>query len=77
MQALHVALLSGIPSRLWHHVSEAVIKGDQQAATHEKFILEDAQRKSARERKAKMLEWVPRLFERNDITGDWVYKYSE
>ena len=59
------------------HVSEAVAKCDQNAATHEKFLLEDAQRKGARERKAKMQDWIPRLFERNDITGDWVYKYAE
>lgn len=63
--------------RMWMHVSAAVLKQDQTAATNEKFILEDAQRKATRERKAKMLEWMPRLFERNDLTGDWVYKFAE
>jgi hypothetical protein len=58
-------------------VSAAVIKQDQNAATHEKFILEEAQRKGARERKVKMVEWMPKLFERNDLTGDWIYKYAE
>lgn len=46
-------------------------------ATNEKFLLEEEQRKSARERKVKMVDWAPQLFERNLITGDWVYKYAE
>lgn len=63
--------------RLWQHVSEAISNGDQAAATAEKSILEDAQRASARERKAKMEEWIPRFFEQNLVTGDWVYKFAE
>lgn len=47
------------------------------AATQEKYILEERQRNEAKERKAKMLEWVPRLFERDPLTGDWVYKFVE
>ena len=46
-------------------------------ATQEKYILEERQRKEAKERKAKMVEWVPSLFERDLITGDWMYKYVE
>ena len=64
-------------TRLWKHVSEAITKGDQRAATDEKCLLEEEQRKNARERKARMLEWTPNLFERNLITGDWVYKFAE
>lgn len=63
--------------KLWSHVSDAIVKGDQQVATDEKCFLEEEQRKSARERKAKLLEWTPNLFERNAITGDWIYKYAE
>ncbi|ESO08840.1 hypothetical protein HELRODRAFT_168751 [Helobdella robusta] len=63
--------------RLWSHVSDAILRGDQQTATDEKCILEEEQRKSARERKAKLVEWVPNLFERNVITGEWIYKYAE
>ena len=59
------------------HVTEALSKSDQTAATHEKFLLEDAQRKATKERKAKMENWVPGLFERDPITGDWLYKYLE
>ncbi|CAH1785610.1 unnamed protein product [Owenia fusiformis] len=63
--------------RLWQQVTEAIVRGDQSAATQEKFILEEAQRQGAKERKAKMEEWTPRLFERDMITSDWVYKYAD
>jgi hypothetical protein len=63
--------------KLWLRVSEAVICSDQQMATQEKFLLEEEQRKAARERKLKMADWVPRLFEQNLITGGWVYKYAD
>ena len=63
--------------RLWHQVSEAIVAGDIQAATNEKFLVEEEQRKLTRERKVKMQDWEPRLFERNMITGEWVYKYAE
>ena len=63
--------------RLWLHVSEAILMSDQTAATQEKFILEDSQRKAARERKVKLEEWTPRNFERNNLTGEWMYIYSE
>lgn len=63
--------------RLWTAVSAAIVQGDQNAATHEKYLLEEAQRQGAKERKAKMVDWVPRLFERDAITGDWMYKYAE
>jgi len=58
-------------------VSDAIACADQHTATQEKFLLEEEQRKLARERKMKMIEWIPRLFERNHITGEWVYKYAE
>lgn len=58
-------------------MSDAVVCADQQTATQEKFLIEEEQRKLARERKMKMIEWVPQLFERNHITGEWVYKYAE
>lgn len=63
--------------RLWKNVSEAVINNDMQSATQEKFILEERQRQEAKERKMKMIDWIPRLFERDGITGEWVYKYID
>jgi len=58
-------------------VSDSILHSDQTNATNEKYLLEEEQRRLSRERKAKMEEWRPRLFERNLVTGDWVYKYAE
>jgi len=63
--------------RLWLAVSDSIMRWDQTTATNEKCLLEEEQRRLSRERKAKMEEWRPRLFERNLMTGDWVYKYAE
>ncbi|XP_048731335.2 oxysterol-binding protein-related protein 8-like isoform X2 [Ostrea edulis] len=63
--------------RLWKYVSDAVRISDMHAATQEKYILEERQRNEAKERKAKMLEWIPRLFERDPLTGDWMYKFVD
>uniref|UniRef100_A0A8D0CUQ0 Oxysterol-binding protein n=1 Tax=Sander lucioperca TaxID=283035 RepID=A0A8D0CUQ0_SANLU len=52
--------------RLWQHVTRAINNKDQIEATNEKFILEEAQRKSARERKAKCEEWI-----------SWHYRYAD
>ncbi|KPP57612.1 hypothetical protein Z043_124644 [Scleropages formosus] len=40
--------------RLWQHVTRAINNKDQTEATKEKFLLEEVQRKCARERKAKL-----------------------
>lgn len=69
--------LTCLLKRLWKNVSDAIATSDMHAATHEKYILEERQRNEAKERKAKMLEWMPRLFERDPLTGDWVYKFVE
>ena len=53
------------------------MSNDMHSATQEKFILEERQRQEAKERKMKMVDWVPNLFERDNITGEWVYKYIE
>lgn len=63
--------------RLWRNVSIAINSSDQNSATEEKHVLEEAQRREARERKAKLEEWMPRNFERDPITLDWVYKYAD
>nr|XP_006812325.1 PREDICTED: oxysterol-binding protein-related protein 8-like [Saccoglossus kowalevskii] len=63
--------------KLWIHVTEAINKGDQVEATKEKTILEEAQRQAKNERKAKRQEWLPRLFEQDDITGEWLYKHAD
>jgi len=63
--------------RLWKAVSDAVVCGDMHRATQEKFVLEERQRQEAKERKAQLLDWRPKLFERDTINGDWMYKYIE
>uniref|UniRef100_A0AAY4C701 Oxysterol-binding protein n=1 Tax=Denticeps clupeoides TaxID=299321 RepID=A0AAY4C701_9TELE len=61
--------------RLWRHVTSAILRQDQNRATQEKFLLEEAQRKEARERGGRL--WCPRLFTLDSITNEWVYKYTE
>uniref|UniRef100_A0A4W5LCN1 Oxysterol-binding protein n=1 Tax=Hucho hucho TaxID=62062 RepID=A0A4W5LCN1_9TELE len=63
--------------RLWQHVTRAINNKDQTEATNEKFILEEAQRKSTRERKAKCEDWAPGLFEQDPVTGEWHYRYAD
>uniref|UniRef100_A0AAY4C5V1 Oxysterol-binding protein n=1 Tax=Denticeps clupeoides TaxID=299321 RepID=A0AAY4C5V1_9TELE len=61
--------------RLWRHVTSAILRQDQNRATQEKFLLEEAQRKEARERGGRL--WCPRLFTLDSITNEWVYKYTD
>ncbi|KAG7320649.1 hypothetical protein KOW79_016502 [Hemibagrus wyckioides] len=63
--------------RLWQHVTRAILNKDQTEATNEKFVLEEAQRKSARERKLKNDQWKPVLFDQDLSSGDWHYRYAD
>ncbi|XP_053576396.1 oxysterol-binding protein-related protein 5 isoform X3 [Bombina bombina] len=63
--------------RLWQHVTSAINDGNQQQATDEKYILEEAQRKAARERKETNMEWSPNLFIYDEILKEWRYKYED
>ncbi|XP_052868675.1 oxysterol-binding protein-related protein 8 isoform X1 [Anopheles cruzii] len=63
--------------RLWQHVSAAIHRDDQVGATEEKTALEEAQRISAKERKATCTEWIPMLFQQDFVTGQWHYKYAD
>ncbi|XP_039617821.1 oxysterol-binding protein-related protein 8 isoform X2 [Polypterus senegalus] len=63
--------------KLWQHVTRAINNKDQVEATNEKYILEEAQRKAARERKAKGEEWNCILFEQDLVTLEWHYKYAD
>ncbi|OCT88935.1 oxysterol-binding protein-related protein 8 isoform X2 [Xenopus laevis] len=63
--------------RLWRLVTLAINNKDQTEATQEKFVLEDAQRKATKERKAKGEEWTCNLFEQDPLTGEWHYKYAD
>nr|CAD7571408.1 unnamed protein product [Timema californicum] len=62
---------------LWQHVSAAILGDDQIMATEEKTVLEEAQRAAVKERKLKCLEWIPKHFEQDLISGQWVYKHAD
>lgn len=61
--------------RLWQHVTSAIQDRDQNRATQEKFVLEEAQRKEARQRGERA--WMPHLFTLHPDTGDWHYKHAD
>ncbi|XP_074936867.1 oxysterol-binding protein-related protein 8 isoform X5 [Phalacrocorax aristotelis] len=63
--------------KLWQQVTRAINNKDQTEATQEKYILEEAQRKSAKERKLKGEEWTCKLFDQDSVTGEWHYKYAD
>ncbi|KAM9302281.1 oxysterol-binding protein-related protein 5 [Gastrophryne carolinensis] len=63
--------------RLWQHVTSAINDGNQNQATNEKYFLEDAQRKSARERKEINEDWAPQLFVYDEASKEWQYKYED
>lgn len=44
-------------------------------ATQEKFVLEEAQRKEAKERGDK--PWVSQLFHQDPVTSEWTYKHAD
>ncbi|XP_075894242.1 oxysterol-binding protein-related protein 5 isoform X2 [Nelusetta ayraudi] len=61
--------------RLWQHVTSAIRDRDQMRATQEKFVLEEAQRKEARERGDK--PWTPKLFHPDPVTSEWSYRHID
>ncbi|GCB64243.1 hypothetical protein scyTo_0000255 [Scyliorhinus torazame] len=63
--------------RLWQQVTRAIKNRDQEQATLEKFILEEAQRKAAKERTEKSEDWVARLFQQDVATKNWQYKFRD
>lgn len=62
---------------LWQLVSAAILNDDQVAATEEKTVLEEAQRATAKERKHSGIEWFPKHFEQDMITGQWLYRHAD
>ncbi|XP_053305359.1 oxysterol-binding protein-related protein 5 [Spea bombifrons] len=63
--------------RLWQHVTTAIYEGNQQQATDEKYILEEAQRKAASVRRESNEEWSPHLFVYNEELKEWQYKHQD
>ncbi|KAF3825989.1 hypothetical protein GH733_006103 [Mirounga leonina] len=63
--------------KLWQRVTRAINAKDQTEATQEKYVLEEAQRQAARDRKTKSEEWTCKLFELDPLTGEWHYKFAD
>ncbi|XP_012986698.2 oxysterol-binding protein-related protein 5 isoform X2 [Esox lucius] len=61
--------------RLWQDVTGAILDRDQNRATQEKFVLEEAQRNEAKERGDK--PWIPRLFNLDPVTNEWTYTHID
>ncbi|XP_037539344.1 oxysterol-binding protein-related protein 5 [Nematolebias whitei] len=61
--------------RLWQQVTHAIMERDQVQATQEKFVLEEAQRREAKERGDK--PWIPQLFQLDPITSEWTYRHMD
>lgn len=58
-------------------MTSAINKGDQVKATQEKSVLEEEQRRRARERQEAFLDWKPLLFLQDPNSQEWHYKYEE
>lgn len=63
--------------KLWINVTNAISRGDQVAATEEKTVLEEQQRRGAQERKVSGEDWIPHYFVPDMMTGEWVYKHVD
>ncbi|KAF3932708.1 hypothetical protein ABW19_dt0203974 [Dactylella cylindrospora] len=55
--------------RLWEPTIKALLKRDQEAATDEKYKVEEAQRSDTRKREADGIEWLPQLFKPTNEVG--------
>merc|ERR1719376_733454 len=64
-------------ANLWRKVSAAIDSEDQVAATEEKFVLEEAQRAEAKKRKADNTEWIPKSFQLEPGTDNYLYMHSD
>lgn len=77
MELPYPELIGPLTCRLWQHVTRAIREGDQHKATHEKSVLEEAQRQRAREHQQSLTPWKPQLFFLDPLTQEWRYRYEE
>lgn len=63
--------------RLWRHVSQCIASDDQQGATEQKFVLEEAQRAAARDRQATNSDWNTKHFLMDNNSSDYMYRYAD
>lgn len=63
--------------KLWSKVTFAIQQQNQETATVEKTILEEAQREAVKQRASKIETWTPNLFIFDTSSSDWAYKLAE
>lgn len=63
--------------KLWSKVSSAIRQENQELATSEKTILEEAQRNATKMRMSLNETWLPRCFELDPVTQTWHYKHAD
>ena len=64
--------------KLWKKVDKAILAGDQNLATEEKYVLEERQRNEAKERSRSGTQWVPKFFKLDHSDPKmYVYKYLD
>lgn len=64
--------------KMWSKVSAAIRQENQELATSEKTILEEAQRNATKMRMAHNDTWIPRCFELDPVTGEsWHYRHAD
>ena len=64
--------------KLWSKVSAAIRQENQELATSEKTILEEAQRNATKMRMVNNDTWLPRCFELDPVTGEsWHYRHAD
>ncbi|XP_030649288.1 oxysterol-binding protein-related protein 5-like [Chanos chanos] len=62
-------------ARLWRHVSDAVLSGDQRRAVQERYVVEETQRWDMRVRGDD--PWTPHFFRLDPVTNQWIYKHAQ
>ncbi|XP_046452707.1 oxysterol-binding protein-related protein 8-like isoform X1 [Daphnia pulex] len=63
--------------KLWSKVAAAIRQENQELATNEKTILEEAQRNATKLRISQNETWMPRCFELDPVTDSWHYRHAD
>nr|CAH0112707.1 unnamed protein product [Daphnia galeata] len=69
--------LSYESDKLWSKVAAAIRQENQELATNEKTILEEAQRNATKLRMSQNETWMPRCFELDPVTDSWHYRHAD
>ena len=63
--------------KMWQRVSAAIRQENQELATSEKTVLEEAQRTATRSRMSRDETWAARSFELEPVSGSWQYRHAD